>query len=162
MKFDPPDMGHFPHTHILRTFVYNTHILGKRLQIYHLIKHLFCPCNGNRSGSFLKPGFFTLLLLLITWDYERTLKWNSQDNTNANSMQASRKFAKRPSKQPLWVSEFDSPASGVGVLVLFAAAALLLCDCCPDSTSFGTTTFCAIELQISQVLKMIRIFFFWG
>lgn len=80
-------------------------------------------------------------------------------------MQASRKFAKRPSKQPLWVSEFDSPASGVGVLVLFAAAALLLCDCCPDSTSFGPfgpTTFCAIELQISQVLKMIRIFFFLG
>lgn len=76
-------------------------------------------------------------------------------------MQASRKFAKRPSKQPLWVSEFDSPASGVGVLVLFAAAALLLCDCCPDSTSLGPTTFCAIELQISQVLKIIRIFFFF-
>ena len=82
-----------------------------------------------------------------------TLKWKSHDKTNANTMQASRKFRKRWPCQKLRVS-----ATVAGAKTVTAAVALLVSfECTVDSMSFDPKTLRATELQISQVLKQNRI-----
>lgn len=68
----------------------------------------------------------------------------------ATTTQARRKFRKRWPFKQLRVSALASPAAEA----VFATVELLSFVCCDASISFGPTTFCAIELQISHVLKM--------
>lgn len=78
-----------------------------------------------------------------------TLKWKSQDKTNANTMQASKKFRKRWPCQKLCVS-----VTVAGAKTVTGAVALLVSfECCVNSMSFDPKTLRATELQISQVLK---------
>lgn len=75
--------------------------------------------------------------------------------TKANTIQASRKFMKRWPCQKLRDSAPDTvvdTAAGAGV----ATVALLLVsvECSVNSISFAPKTLRAVELQISQVLKI--------
>lgn len=79
-----------------------------------------------------------------------TLKWKSQDIINANTTQASRKFRKRWPFQKLRVSPWRAGAETEDI----AVPLLVSLDCSIDSKSVAPATLRAIELQISQVLKM--------
>ena len=69
--------------------------------------------------------------------------------TNANTIQAKRKFKNRwPFKQVR-----ASEAADIGADAALVATALDSFVCCADSTSFGPMTLRARELQISQVLE---------
>lgn len=76
--------------------------------------------------------------------------------TNANTIQAKRKFKNRWPFKQVRVSEV---ADDTGADAAFVANALDSFVCCADSTSFGPTTLRAIEQHISQVLsKQLQMF----
>nr|GMC97605.1 hypothetical protein BHM03_00053129 [Ipomoea batatas] len=85
--------------------------------------------------------------------YEGALKWKSHEMTNANTMQAKRKFKNFCPLQQLRASEVEAEeAVPVAAFVLPAPFVSFACSS-DDSVSFGPTTLRAIELQISQVLE---------
>jgi hypothetical protein len=78
------------------------------------------------------------------WTHPGTLKWKSQDMTNANTMQARRKLRNRCPCQNLRGS----------VAVAWAAAVLLdSFHCSMKSASLKPATLHAVEPQISQILR---------
>ena len=77
------------------------------------------------------------------------LKWNSHEITKAKTIQARRKFRKRWPFKQVRVSLVDEDGAEAAAVVSFA--------CSDDSTSFGPTTLCATELQISHVLRMLKL-----
>ena len=80
---------------------------------------------------------------------EGTLKWKSHDITNANTMQASRKFRKRcPCHMLRW-----SPWGVEAETAAIAVALLASLDCSIDSISVAPATLRATEWQISHILK---------
>lgn len=71
--------------------------------------------------------------------------------TNANTMQASKKFRKRCPCQKFLV---DSAGDGEGNDAVTTVDALGALGCCISSSSVTTFTFSAVELHISQILKI--------
>lgn len=118
---------------------------------------LWTLCRQFVGGSFAAAnsasssiGFSTVSKLLSSWQYvyEGTLKWNSQDITKANTIQASKKFRNRCPRQKLWLSD-----EGIDAATVVVEEALLdSLDCSVNSTSFGPRMFRAMEWQISHVL----------
>lgn len=86
--------------------------------------------------------------------HEGTLKWKSQEITNAKTIQASKKLRKRWPCQKFRVSV---GATGAAAVAVSAAAAFVSFHCSINSASFTPTTFLAIDPHISQVLQF-RIF----
>lgn len=83
--------------------------------------------------------------------HEETLKWKSQEITNAKTMQASMKLRNRWPCQKRWFS-----TCGVGLDAATAAAAFASLHSSIDSASFTQTTLLAIDPQISQILQTKR------
>lgn len=81
-----------------------------------------------------------------------TLKWKSHDTTNANTIQARRKFRKRWPCQKLRDSEAEVDAEIAAIVdALFDSFV-----CSASSISLAPATFCAIDWQISHVLIIIN------
>ncbi|RZS20593.1 hypothetical protein BHM03_00053129 [Ensete ventricosum] len=76
-----------------------------------------------------------------------TLKWKSQETTNASTKHASRNLRKRCPCQKLRVSEGGGGTAGGAVELLDSS------HCSMGSVSLTPTTLCAVEPQISQILK---------
>lgn len=99
-------------------------------------------------------GFwFSLRRFLFPVYEDGTLKCKSHDITNANTIQASRKFRKRWPCQKLRISEWCADAGTAAT----ATVLLVSFDCSVTSISFIPTTLRAMEWQISQVLIDIKL-----
>lgn len=86
--------------------------------------------------------------------HDGMLKWKNHDTTNAKTIHASRKFRRWWPFKQVRVSVVDD----TGAEVALAAVALVSLVCGADSISFEPTTLHAIELQISQVLRMMNYY----
>lgn len=127
--------------------------------------HFFSPMTNVHNGVAL----MMILCLLLMQSLERilealtglwfeqlcrfqegTLKWKSQDMTNANTIQANKKFRNR------WpCQKFRDWDEGKDVVAAAAAAASLISFHDSVSSASGTPdTFCATDPQISQVLHI--------
>lgn len=108
------------------------------------------PGVANKKDSFNSSLNVFPLILISTCFQEGTLKWNSQEMTKANTIQASKKLRNRWPCQKFRVSDV------VVVVPPGAAAAdmasLASFHCSISSASFAPATFCAIDPQISHVL----------
>lgn len=132
-------------------------VFHRKIQFWHLyiyqnaINLLNVVCNILKFRSplqFLSPMYQTSSVAF----QEGMWKWNSHDRKNAKTIHASKIFTNRWPIKNTRLSEVEETGTETAVVGIALASQFW----CIDSMSLEPTTFCATELQISQILSLIE------